>query len=161
VPFLVLLLVFVGRIFTMDGFAVDPTTGDVYMEPFKYWHNLDAALVILLVLGLAAFVGGLVFSLFTERFRRGIWFTGLGTVLVVLTLFGLVGYNHTAYYPSTADLQSSLTLANSCASQFTLRTMAYVSFLIPFVLAYIIYAWRRIEYKRISLEELAESSDKY
>jgi cytochrome d ubiquinol oxidase subunit II len=161
VPFLVLLLAFVGRIFTMDGFAVDPTTGDVYMEPFKYWHNLDAALVILLVLGLAAFVGGLVFSLFTERFRRGIWFTGLGTVLVVLTLFGLVGYNHTAYYPSTADLQSSLTLANSCASQFTLRTMAYVSFLIPFVLAYIIYAWRCIEYKRISLEELAESADKY
>jgi cytochrome d ubiquinol oxidase subunit II len=107
-------------------------------------------------------VGGLYFSLFSKKRKRdGIYWTGFGVVVLVWTLFGLAGYNHTAYYPSTADIQSSLTLANSCASEFTLRTMAYVSFLIPFVLAYIVYAWRSLEKKPISLKEMEEELDKY
>jgi cytochrome d ubiquinol oxidase subunit II len=134
----------------------------VFLESHKYWHNLDGRLITLFVLGLGTFVAGLALGLFSKRSRRqGILWTGLGTVLVILTLFSLAGYNHTAYYPSAADLQSSLTLANSCASEFTLRTMTYVSFLIPFVLAYIIYVWRVMEKKQISVEELRQEKDVY
>jgi cytochrome d ubiquinol oxidase subunit II len=162
IPFLALLLAFLVHLFTMDGYAVDPVKGDVFLEPYKYWHNLDGRLITLFVLGLGTFVAGLALGLFSKRSRRqGILWTGLGTVLVILTLFSLAGYNHTAYYPSAADLQSSLTLANSCASEFTLRTMTYVSFLIPFVLAYIIYVWRVMEKKRISVEELRQEKDVY
>jgi cytochrome d ubiquinol oxidase subunit II len=162
IPFLALLLAFLVHLFTMDGYAVDPVKGDVFLEPYKYWHNLDGRLITLFVLGLGTFVAGLALGLFSKRSRRqGILWTGLGTVLVILTLFSLAGYNHTAYYPSAADLQSSLTLANSCASEFTLRTMTYVSFLIPFVLAYIIYVWRVMEKKQISVEELRQEKDVY
>jgi cytochrome d ubiquinol oxidase subunit II len=162
VPFLSLLLAFLVHLFTMDGYAVDPVKGDVFLESHKYWHNLDGRLITLFVLGLGTFVAGLALGLFSKRSRRqGILWTGLGTVLVILTLFSLAGYNHTAYYPSAADLQSSLTLANSCASEFTLRTMTYVSFLIPFVLAYIIYVWRVMEKKQISVEELRQEKDVY
>ena len=97
----------------------------------------------------------------SSAYTKGIWFAGVGTVLTVLALLLCVGYNHTAYYPSTADLQSSLTLANSCSSEFTLKTMAYVSILVPFVLAYIVYAWRAIDRKPITMEELKEDGHAY
>lgn len=100
-------------------------------------------------------------SIFCKAYTRGIWFAGVGTVLTVLALLLVVGYNHTAYYPSTADLQSSLTIANSCSSQFTLKTMAYVSILVPFVLAYIIYAWRAIDRKPLTMEEIKEDEHSY
>ena len=100
-------------------------------------------------------------SIFSVTYTKGIWFAGTGTVLTVLALLLSVGYNHTAYYPSTADLQSSLTLANSCSSLFTLKTMAYVSVLVPFVLAYIVYAWRAIDKKPITAEELKKDGHAY
>ena len=88
-----------------------------------------------------------------KGFDKGIWFAGIGTVLTVLSLLLVAGYNNTAYYPSTVDLQSSLTLQNSSSSEFTLRTMAYVSILVPFVLAYIFYAWRSIDNRKIERQD--------
>jgi cytochrome d ubiquinol oxidase subunit II len=162
IPFLILFFAFLIYVLVKEGYAVDTVTGDVYMQPYKYASNLSGGLLIPFLLGLIGFVGGLYFSLFSKKRKRdGIYWTGFGVVALVWTLFGLAGYNHTAYYPSTADIQSSLTLANSCASEFTLRTMAYVSFLIPFVLAYIVYAWRSLEKKPISLKEMEEELDKY
>ena len=151
VPFLVLFLTFVIRLFLTEGFAVDPQSGVVFMEPFKYWHNLLAlpAVAVLFLLGVAGVLGGIVGCVLKPDFRKGIWWTGTGTVLAVLALLLLAGYNHTAYYPSVTDLQSSLTLSNSCSSEFTLKTMSVVSLLIPFVLAYIFYAWRSIDRKKI------------
>lgn len=163
VPFLIFFLAFVIRTLLKDGFAVNPETQAVVMEPFKYWHNLlDMPLLLLLFLaGVVSVLFGLVRSIFSSVYTKGIWFAGIGTVLTVLALLLCVGYNHTAYYPSTADLQSSLTLANSCSSQFTLKTMAYVSVLVPFVLAYIIYAWRAIDRKPITAEELKQDEHAY
>ena len=100
-------------------------------------------------------------AVFSKTATNGIWFAGPGVVLTVLALLLCAGYNNTAYYPSTADLQSSLTLANSCSSEFTLRTMAYVSILVPFVLAYIIYAWRAIDRKPITAKELEQDGHAY
>ena len=163
VPFLIFFLAFVIRTLLKDGFAVNPETQAVVMEPFKYWHNLlDMPLLLVLFLaGVVCVLFGLVRSIFSKVYTKGIWFAGMGTVLTVLALLLCVGYNHTAYYPSTADLQSSLTLANSCSSQFTLKTMAYVSILVPFVLAYIIYAWRAIDRKPITAEELKQDGHAY
>lgn len=163
VPFLIFFLAFVIRTLLKDGFAVNPETQVVVMEPFKYWHNLlDMPLLLVLFLaGVVSVLFGLVRSIFSSVYTKGIWFAGIGTVLTVLALLLCVGYNHTAYYPSTADLQSSLTLANSCSSQFTLKTMAYVSVLVPFVLAYIIYAWRAIDRKPITAEELKQDEHAY
>ena len=158
VPFLLFFLAFVIRTLLKQGFAVDPDTQAIFMEPFKYWHNFLAMpwLLVLFLVGVAGVLFGLARSIWSPAYTRGIWFAGIGTVLTVLALLLCVGYNHTAYYPSVADLQSSLTLANSCSSLFTLKTMAYVSLLIPFVLAYIIYAWRAIDRKPITTEELKE-----
>lgn len=163
VPFLIFFLAFVIRTLLKDGFAVNPETQAVVMEPFKYWNNLlDMPLLLVLFLaGVVSVLFGLVRSIFSSVYTKGIWFAGIGTVLTVLALLLCVGYNHTAYYPSTADLQSSLTLANSCSSQFTLKTMAYVSVLVPFVLAYIIYAWRAIDRKPITAEELKQDEHAY
>ena len=165
VPFLVFFLAFVIRTLLKDGFAVDPETEQIVMEPFKYFHNFMAMpyLLVLFLLGVVGVLYGLGKSIFCKTYTRGIWFAGVGTVLTVLALALLlvVGYNHTAYYPSTADLQSSLTIANSCSSQFTLKTMAYVSILVPFVLAYIIYAWRAIDRKPLTMEEIKEDEHSY
>ena len=117
-------------------------------------------LIPILLIGVGLVLWGIFWSSRSKAYRKGIWFTGIGTVLTVLVLFLLAGWNHTAYYPSLADADSSLTLANSCSSEFTLRTMTYVSFLIPFVLAYIIYAWRAIDKKRITQEEI-EKEESY
>ena len=147
----------------MDGFAVDPVTGVVSMETFKYLHNIIALplVTILLLLGIILVLYGIFWTLVKNAFRRGIWFAGTGTVLTVTALLLLAGYNNTAYYPSVADLQSSLTLANSCSSEFTLTTMFYVSLLVPFVLAYIFYAWRKIDSKSIDADELQHDEHAY
>lgn len=163
VPFLLFFLAFVIRTLLKDGFAVNPETQVIVMEPFKYWHNFMAMplLLVLFLLGVVSVLFGLAKSILSSAYTKGIWFAGVGTVLTVLALLLCVGYNHTAYYPSTADLQSSLTLANSCSSEFTLKTMAYVSILVPFVLAYIVYAWRAIDRKPITMEELKEDGHAY
>lgn len=157
VAFLILFLAFVIRTLLKDGYAVDPVSGIITMEPYKYFSNLITMwwLLVLFLIGVALVLIGGVRTILTNTYNKGIWSVGFGVVFVVLALLMSVGYNNTAYYPSNADLQSSLTLANSCSSEFTLRTMAYVSIFIPFVLAYIIYAWRSIDKKKIDKKEIA------
>ena len=149
--FLIFFLSFVIRTLLAEGYAVNPENGEIFMEPYKYLTNFIEMPVVLVVflIGVLAVLWGIIRTLWKPAFDKGIWFAGAGTVLTVLALLLVAGYNNTAYYPSTADLQSSLTLANSCSSQFTLRVMAYVSILVPFVLAYIFYAWRSIDRKKI------------
>lgn len=163
IPFLLLFLAFVAHVLLKDGFAVQPETGEIAMEPFKYFNNLIAMpyLLVLFLVGVVGVLFGLGKSIFCKTYTRGIWFAGVGTVLTVLALLLTAGYNHTAYYPSTADLQSSLTLSNSCSNLFTLQTMAYVSVLVPFVLAYIVYAWRAIDRKPITEEEIKRDEHLY
>lgn len=159
--FLITLLFVLGNLLTMEGFAVD-ADGVVSMEPYKYLHNfLQMPLVLAMFLvGAVLLVIGVVTTLLKSTFTRGIWWAAPGTVLAVMALFLIVGYNHTAYYPSTCDLQASLTLANSSSSEFTLRTMAIVSLIIPFVVAYIAYFWRQMDKRSLTTEEL-ETTDKY
>ena len=154
--FLGLFLAFLGHILTCEGYAYDPATGVIFMEPYKYLHNLIEMwpLLVVLLIGVVFVLFGILWSLTHKEYKRGFWVTGFGTVVTVLVLLLLTAWNNTAYYPSTADLQSSLTMQNSCSSEFTLRTMFYVSLLVPFVLAYIIYAWRSIDKKEITLEEI-------
>lgn len=161
--FLLFFLAFVIRTLVADGFAVRPESGEVYMEPQKYLHNLLAMPLILalFLVGVVAVLTGILRTLLKPDFEKGIWWTGIGTVLTVLALLLTAGYNHTAYYPSTCDLQSSLTLASSCSSEFTLRTMAYVSILVPFVLAYIWYAWRSIDQRKIDAKEMQGDGHAY
>lgn len=156
--FLVFFLSFLVRTLVADGFAVQPETGEIYLEPYKYLHNFLAMPLVLVVflLGVVSVLWGIVRTLWKPTYDKGIWLTGIGTVLTVFALLLSVGYNDTAYYPSSADLQSSLTLANSCSSRFTLEVMAYVSILVPFVLAYIFYAWRRIDNRKIDVRELED-----
>lgn len=162
VPFLLFFLAFVGYLLTADGFAVDEQ-GAVTLVSGKYLLNfLDMPLVLVVFLvGVVLVLSGITIPLRWKESRKGIWFTGTGTVLTVLALFLVAGYNGTSYYPSTADLQSSLTIENSCSSEFTLYTMAIVSLLIPFVLAYIFYCWRAIDKKELNKEELATEEHKY
>jgi cytochrome d ubiquinol oxidase subunit II len=161
--FLVFFLAFVIRTLLADGYAVRPETGEVFMEPYKYLTNFLQMPVVLLVflVGVVAVLWGIIRTLWKPAFDKGIWFAGAGTVLTVLALLLVSGYNNTAYYPSTHDLQSSLTLANSCSSQFTLKVMAYVSILVPFVLAYIFYAWRSIDNRKIDAKEMEEGGHAY
>lgn len=161
--FLVFFLAFVIRTLLADGYAVRPETGEVFMKPYKYLTNFLQMPVVLLVflVGVVAVLWGIIRTLWKPAFDKGIWFAGAGTVLTVLALLLVAGYNNTAYYPSTHDLQSSLTLANSCSSQFTLKVMAYVSILVPFVLAYIFYAWRSIDNRKIDAKEMEEGGHAY
>ena len=161
--FLVFFLAFVIRTLLADGYAVRPETGEVFMEPYKYLTNFLQMPVVLLVflVGVVAVLWGIIRTLWKPAFDKGIWFAGAGTLLTVLALLLVAGYNNTAYYPSTHDLQSSLTLANSCSSQFTLKVMAYVSILVPFVLAYIFYAWRSIDNRKIDAKEMEEGGHAY
>lgn len=146
--FVVAFLVFFISILLSDGWAVDPETGRVALEPYKYWNNLLAMPAVFggFVLGVVAVLVGLVQGIFTHK-RRGIWFAGAGTVATVLALLLIAGWNGTAYYPSLTDPQSSLTIANSSSSLFTLQVMSGVSLLVPFVVAYIWYAWRSLDRK--------------
>ena len=159
--FLVIFLVVVYHLMTLEGVAVD-ATGAVVMEQGKYLHNLLAmpAVLVLLLVGALMLVVGVVATLVRKNFTRGIWLAGPGTVFAVMALFMIVGYNNTAYYPSTADINASLTIANSSSSEFTLRTMAIVSLIIPFVLAYIAYFWRQMDKRSLTTEEL-EEGEKY
>lgn len=159
--FLVQFLVVVQQLVTMEGFAVNES-GEVFMEQGKYLANLlDMPVVLaMLLVGAVLLVLGVVLTAWRKGFKRGIWLAAPGTVLAVMALFMVAGYNNTSYYPSTYDLQSSLTLANSCSSEFTLRTMAVVSLIIPFVVAYIAYFWRQMDKKSLTTEEL-NTSDKY
>lgn len=159
--FLVLFLVVCYHLITMEGFVVD-ASGRVFMEQGKYFTNLlqMPLVLVLLLVGAVLIVVGVVMTLWRKDFRRGIWLAGPGTTLAVMALFMVVGYNNTAYYPSVADLQSSLTLANSSSSEFTLRTMAVVSLIIPFVVAYIAYFWRQMDKKSLTTDEL-NSGEKY
>lgn len=159
--FLVLLLIVCYHLITMGGFAVD-ATGAVTIEQGKYFKNLleMPAVLTLLLVGAGLLVAGVAATLLRKDFKRGIWFAAPGTTLAVMALFMVVGYNNTAYYPSTADLASSLTLANSSSSEFTLRTMAVVSLIIPFVVAYIAYFWRQMDKKSLTTDELTHG-EKY
>ena len=161
VPLLVFLIVSLVHIFIQDGYAVDPQTGAVYLEPYKYLHNYLAIwpLVVMLLAGVGLFIYGSGKSIFVRHYNKGIWPAGIGSVLVVLSLLLCVGWNDTAYYPSTADLQSSLTISNSSSSEFTLGVMSVVSLLVPFVVAYIAYVWRAMDRKKITREDI--SGDAY
>ena len=154
-PFLIVTLV-------GEGYAVNEA-GVIVMEPMKYLNNLLAMwpLAIILLVGVVLLLFGIVKTVLKPEYVRGIWPAGIGVVLVVLVLFLIAGWNNTAYYPSIADLQSSLTLQNSSSSEFTLKAMFYVSFLVPFVLAYIVYAWRAIDKKAIDRKEIAEDDHAY
>ena len=154
-PFLIVTLV-------GEGYAVNEA-GVIVMEPMKYLSNLLAMwpLAIILLVGVVLLLFGIVKTVLKPEYVRGIWPAGIGVVLVVLVLFLIAGWNNTAYYPSTAELQSSLTLQNSSSSEFTLKAMFYVSFLVPFVLAYIVYAWRAIDKKAIDRKEIAEDDHAY
>jgi cytochrome d ubiquinol oxidase subunit II len=158
VAFLIFFLAFVIRTLLKDGYALNPQSGEIFMEPFKYFNNLIAMwpLLILLLIGVVCVLYGIGRTLVSKTYVKGIWPAGIGTVLTVLVLLLIVGWNNTAYYPSNADLQSSLTIQNSCSSEFTLRTMFYVSLLIPFVLAYIAYCWYSLDKKKITKEEISE-----
>ena len=157
VPFLILFVTYLVHLLLKDGFAVD-ANGIIALEPNKYLHNLMDMwyLLILLLIGVVLVLFGIGKTIWSKDYNCGIWPAGIGTVLVVLALLLTAGWNNTAYYPSTADLQSSLTLANSCSSEFTLKTMFYVSFFVPFVLAYIVYAWRAIDKKKLDQQEIKD-----
>lgn len=160
-PFLVCFLAWAGILLVKEGFAVD-AAGTVYMEKFKYLHNLLQMPVVLVMLlaGVVLVLAGIWIGGFTTS-RKAIWASGTGTVLTVMSVFFLAGFNGTSYYPSIADLQSSLTIANSSSSQYTLLVMSCVSLLIPFVLAYIVYAWRAMDRKMITETEMKGSEEKY
>mgnify|MGYP002673565922 FL=1 len=158
VVFLVLFLAFLVRTLLKEGYAVDATTGLIVMEPMKYLHNFLTMwpLLIGFALGVVLLLYGIIRTVVSNSYIKGIWPAGIGVVLAVLALLLCAGWNGTAYYPSNVDLQSSLTIANSCSSEFTLRTMFYVSLLVPFVVAYIAYAWYAMDKKKLTKEEIAE-----
>lgn len=162
VPFLILFLAFLVRTLLKDGFAEDAATGAIVMEPMKYLTNLTTMWYVLVVFlaGVALVLTGIIRTVTSPLYIKGIWPAGIGTVLTVLALLLCAGWNSTAFYPSTADLQSSLTITNASSSEFTLRTMAIVSIFIPFVLAYIVYAWRAIDIREITKHEI-ENDEAY
>ena len=163
IPFLLFFLAFVINLVLTEGFAVDPQSQVVFMQPFKYFINLTQmpAVGAVLLIGVIAVLMGISKTIFVKGWKKGIWFTGVGTVLTILALLLCAGWNDTAYYPSLADLQSSLTIHNSCSSPFTLKVMSFVSLLIPFVLAYIYYAWRALDLRKIDSKEMGESHHAY
>ena len=162
VPFLVLFVAYLIHVLLKDGYAYNDE-GVIYMEPYKYFNNFITMwyLLVILLIGVVLVLFGIGKTIFSKKYVSGIWPAGIGTVQTVLALLLCCAWNNTAYYPSTADLQSSLTLQNSCSSEFTLTTMFYVSLLVPFVLAYIIYAWRAIDAKKLTKEELQSDDHAY
>ena len=159
--FLILFAYVAFYIFSTTGYSYDPATKAVSKEAFKYLHNLTAMPLVAVTLGLgvllllAGIIAGLKLS------SKGVWFSGIGTILVVIALFLILGYNHTAYYPSLADMQSSLTIENSSGSRYTLIAMSYVSLMVPFVLAYIIWAWRAMNSKKATIAEIKSNPHHY
>lgn len=164
IPFVVFFLVFLIWTLLSKGFAVDPATGVVSLVEYKYFFNLIEMPVVFAVflIGVVLVLYGVIHTLLSSKFSKGIWFSGVGTVLTVTCLFLIAGWNNTSYYPSTyGDMQSSLTIANSSSSEFTLTAMAYVSILVPFVLAYIIYAWRSLEKKKFDSKDFKKDGHIY
>ena len=166
--FLIFFLAFMFHLLLKDGYAYNPESGEIFMEPNKYFHNLFGSfpLLALFLIGVIFVLNGVSFTFVVKKKdgspnTQGIWHTGIGTVMAVLALLLCAGLFNTAYYPSNVDLQSSLTIQNSCSSEFTLRTMFYVSLLIPFVLAYIVYAWRAMDKKKIDREEITHDEEAY
>jgi cytochrome d ubiquinol oxidase subunit II len=158
-PFLLFVLV---RLVTMEGFAIDPATGSVSLETGKYLGNLLAMplVLVMLVAGLALVITGVALNRFTD-FQRGIWPAGFGTVLTCLAVFFIAGYNHTPFYPSKADPGSSLSIYNASSSHYTLTMMSYVALLVPFVLAYIVWVWRQMDARKLTLDEVLGDKKSY
>ena len=158
VLFLLFFLTFLVRTLLKDGFAYNPASGVIFMEPHKYFNNLVTLwpLLCLFLIGVVLVFFGVIRTVLSKNYIKGIWPAGSGVVLVVLVLFLIAGWNNTAFYPSNADLQSSLTIANSSSSQFTLNVMFYVSFFLPIVFAYIYYAWKQIDRQKITKEEIEQ-----
>lgn len=162
VPFLIFFLFFVISLLLSNGYAVDATNGTIALEKYKYLHNLlQMPLVLIIFLaGVAGVLWGIAVTVFKKR-ENGIWYTGAGTFLAVFAMFIIAGFNGTSYYPSNHDLQSSLTIMNSSSSQFTLKTMMIVSFIIPVVIAYIWYVWNAMNKNKITDEEMNSGEHKY
>jgi cytochrome d ubiquinol oxidase subunit II len=162
IGFLVFFLYFLIRLLLKEGFAINPSTGEVIMEKYKYLHNVIQMPLntIILIIGIVGVLWG-IFSTIFKNSNKGFWFAGAGTVLTVFSLFLLAGFNNTAFYPSIYDLQSSLTIQNASSSKFTLVTMSYVSLMIPFVLGYIVYFWRAMNKKKITDEEMKSEAHIY
>ena len=162
VMFFLFFFLFIIHIMLADGYAVDPNTGAIGTLEGKYLQNLVDMwyLAVVLIIGALLLIYRNRKTIVSKTYIKGIWPAGIGVVLVVLCLLLNVGWNNTVYYPSTADLQSSLTIQNSCSSEFTLRTMAWVSLFIPFVLAYIVYAWYSLDKKKIDKNEI-QNGDVY
>jgi len=165
IPFLVFFLAYVIVLMVRYGFAVDPLSQMVYPLPNKYFINLIQMPVVLLMFsaGVIFVLLGVSLPLFTsgKSATSGIWYSGSGTILTVLSLFLIAGLNDTAFYPSTTDPQSSLTIHNSSSSHYTLTAMSYVSLLVPFVILYIWYAWKSINKQKITAEEMESESHTY
>ncbi len=161
-PFLLTFVIFLLIIFTITGNRYDANNQIIYSEPYKFWNSLKAMplLFVFLIVGILLVLYGLFISIFRNS-TKGIWFTGSGVVLVVLSLFLLLGFNQSCYYPSKVDIQSSLHLGNSSSSYFTLKVMSYVSLLVPFVAAYMFWAWKAINNKKLNKEDLNESGHVY
>ena len=160
IPFLIFFLFFVIRLILKDGYAYNPETMAVSMEPFKYLHNLIQMPIVLLLflIGVLAVLWGIISSILKDN-TRGIWWTGGGTISVAFSLLLIAGYNNTCYYPSNYDLQSSLNIVNSSSSFYTLKTMSYVSLAVPFVVAYIWFAWKAINVKKITENEITSGTE--
>ena len=163
IPFVIFFLIFVIWTLFSEGFAVDPATGIVSMEKYKYFTNfIEMPIVLVLfLLGVVAVLVGIIGTWVSSKFKSGIWYSGIGTVVTVCSLLLTAGYNNTAYYPATPDLQSSLTIFNSSSSKFTLNAMSLVSLFIPVVLAYITIAWRAMEKNRIDIEDVNDDDHAY
>lgn len=161
--FLVFFLAFLIHTLVQDGFAVNPETKEIFMQPYKYFANLIEmpVLLVVLLLGVVSVLFGIIKTILSPSWKKGIWFSGVGTVLTVLVLLLCAGWNNTAYYPSVTNLQSSLTIENSCSSFFTLKVMSYVSILVPFVLWYIYHAWKALDLRKIDKEEMEEGHHTY
>ena len=163
IPFVIFFLIFLIWTLVAEGYAVNPDSKMVYMEKMKYLHNfMDMPIILVFfVLGVLAVLYGIFNTVLNAGFKKGIWFAGAGTIVTVTMLLLVAGYNNTAYYPSSVDPQSSLTLQNSSSSYFTLSAMAVVSLFVPFVIAYIFYAWRALEKKKLSLDDLESDGHAY
>lgn len=162
IPFIVFFLFFIIRLMVMEGYSYHADTKIVFLEKHKYLHNYLQMPwnLALFLLGILLIIWGIMKSWVTT-YKKGIWPAGIGTVFTVFSLFINAGFNNTCYYPSTYDLQSSLTIENSSSSYYTLKVMAFVSFMVPIVIAYIYYAWKAINKKRIHVDELKEDTHIY
>jgi len=160
--FLLFFLFWIIRLLFIDGYSVNETTSVISIEPNKYLNNIIQMPLnsIIMIVGILLVLIGIYKAIF-KKDENSIWFSGSGTILTVFSIFILSGLNNTAFYPSTFDIQSSLTIQNSSSSKFTLTVMSYVALLIPFVAAYIIYAWRAMDKTKITVNEIDEDSHSY